>query len=325
MNTRVINVIPERVLEGIALCGYKKVEPEDQALFDPYYDKMNHPWSGSTEFLNFIAWSDTLPVYFKESDGMIIGLSYESNEGMLVGIPFIGHYTNESVKQAFAIMKKDFETIGEPLVIMDVTKWMLPYYESVDGFSFDIEDKREYMEYIYTATDFEAGLDKQDDRYRYRYFMRKFDYEVEEIKSKHRDEIVGFMERIWCGGKTCSECQFGCMVEVTDRVVSAFDELEVNGLLVRVDGEIAGFCIVTKRMGQAIYQFKHAINRIKGINEYMLRECYERYLKGVDIVNYTEDCGIESLRRYKMNLATDYSLLSRLTLIQSDNKMKVHN
>ena len=314
MNTRVIKEIPQRVIEGIDLCGYRKVEPEDQALFDPYYDRMNHPWSGSTEFLNFIAWSDSLPVYFKEADGMIIGISYESNEGMLVGIPFIGHYTNESVKQAFTILKNDFEKIGEPLVIMDVVKWMLPYYEAIDDFHFDIEDRRDYMEYIYTAEDFEAGMNKQDDRYRYRYFMRKFDYEVEEIRSAHRDEIVGFMKHVWCGDKTCSECQFGCMVDVTDRVVSAFDKLDVNGLLVRVDGSIAGFCIVTKRMGQAIYQFKHAINRIKGINEYMLKECYDRYLKGVDIINYTEDCGIESLRRYKMNLATAYSLSSRLTL-----------
>lgn len=314
MNTRVIKEIPQRVIEGIDLCGYRKVEPEDQALFDPYYDRMNHPWSGSTEFLNFIAWSDSLPVYFKEADGMIIGISYESNEGMLVGIPFIGYYTNESVKQAFTILKNDFEKIGEPLVIMDVVKWMLPYYEAIDDFHFDIEDRRDYMEYIYTAEDFEAGMNKQDDRYRYRYFMRKFDYEVEEIRSAHRDEIVGFMKHIWCGDKTCSECQFGCMVDVTDRVVSAFDKLDVNGMLVRVDGSIAGFCIVTKRMGQAIYQFKHAINRIKGINEYMLKECYDRYLKGMDIINYTEDCGIESLRRYKMNLATAYSLSSRLTL-----------
>ena len=78
-------------------------------------------------------------------------------------------------------------------------------------------------------------------------------------------------------------------MEVTDKVVSSFDKINAYGILVRVDGKIAGFCIVTKKMGQAVYQFKHAINRIKGINEYMLRECYERYLQGVDFINYTEE------------------------------------
>ena len=306
------------MVEGIARCGYRKVEPEDQTLFDPYYDQMNQPWSGSTAFLNFIAWNDSLPVYFKEADGMIIGLCYESNEGILVGIPFIGRYTKESVRQAFAILKEDFNEIGERLVIMDVVKWMLPYYDALDDFEFDIEDLREYMEYIYTVADFEAGMEKQDDRYRYRYFMRKNDYEVEEITPAHKDEILSFMEQIWCADKPCSECHFGCMLDVTERVISAFDKLHVNGILVRVDGRIAGFCVVTKRMGQGIYQFKHAINSIKGINEYMLRECYERYLKDCDIINYTEDCGIESLRRYKMNLATAYSLSSRLTLKEID-------
>lgn len=316
MNSRIIKEIPHHIAEGVESCGYRKVRPEDQTLFDPYYDKMNDRWAGSSTFLNFIAWGDTLPVYFKEEAGMIIAVCYESNEGMLVGIPFLGHYTDEAFAHSFNIVRNDFRRIGEPLVIMDVVKWMLPYYERIEGFDFEIEDRREYMEYIYKAADFEAGMNKQDDRYRYRYFMRKFDYETVEITPDDRDEIIGFMEQIWCGDKQCSECQFGCLVEVCDRVVSAFDKLHVNGLLVRIDGEIAGFCIVTNRMGQAVYQFKHAINSIKGINEYMLRECYDRYLKGVEIINYTEDCGIESLRRYKMNLATDYSLLSRLTLIE---------
>ena len=314
MNTRIIKEIPEDMLENILSCGYRKVKPEDQTLFDPYYEKMNHPWSGSTSFLNFIAWSDSLPVFFKEHEGMIIGICYESNEGVLVGIPFIGHYTDETFRSSFDVLRRDFENIGASLIIMDVVKWMLPYYEAIEDFNFDIEDRRDYMEYIYTADSFEVGMNKQDDRYRYRYFMRKFNYETIEITPECREEILAFMDDIWCGDKTCAECQFGCLKDVTDRVVSSFDKLHADGLMVRVDGSIAGFCIVTKRMGQAIYQFKHAINRIKGINEYMLKECYDRYLKGVDIINYTEDCGIESLRRYKMNLATTYSLSSRLTL-----------
>lgn len=310
-----MNEIPQRILDGIEACGYRLAKPEHQKVFDPYYDRMNQPWSASTSFLNIVAFSDTMPVFFKEAGDMIIGLCCESNEKMLVGIPFIGHYTNESVNQAFAVLKNDFSRIGEPMVIMDVTRWMLPYYEAIDGFSFEIEDKREYMEYTFAASDFEAGMDRQDDRYRYRYFMRKFDYETEELSSAHRDEVIAFMDETWCGDRECDTCQFGCMREVISRTVLALDHIHAKGLLVRVDGSMAGFVIVTMRMGQAIYQFKHAVNRMKGINEYLLRESYERYLKGAEIINYTEDCGIEGLRRYKMNLAKNYKLASRLTLI----------
>lgn len=35
---------------------------------------------------------------------------------------------------------------------------------------------------------------------------------------------------------------------------------------------MAGLCIVSCRNGLGVYQYKNAVNRIKGINEYLLRE-----------------------------------------------------
>ncbi len=315
-NRNAVLPMSQEMLKIISDCGYRKVKPDDQVLFDLYYDKMNQPWSAATSFLNAVVWEESLPVYFKEYEGVIIGICYIAEEKKLVGIPFIGHYTDASVARSFAVLKKDLQALHAPVVIMDVTKWMLPYYESIEGEAFDVEDRRDYMEYIYQTESFEAGMNKQDDRYRYHYFMRKFNYETEEITKDHREEIFEFMEQIWCGNRDCKECDFGCLLDGTDRVLSVYDRIRADGILVRVDGKMVGFCIVTKRMGQGVYQFKHALKQYKGINEYLLRECYERFLKDVDFINYTEDCGIESLRRYKMNLAEEYSLSSRLTLVE---------
>ncbi len=314
MNKKVTNHIPEEMLGRILKLGYQPVTPEDQTVFDPYYDRMDRYWAASSSFVNMIAWHASLPFFYKISGDMIVAICYESNEKILVGVPFVGLYTEDSVAAAFAVLRRDFEEIGEPLVIMDVTRWMLPYYERLG--SFEIEDRRDFMEYIYTAKAFEEGMERQDDRYRRNYFMRRFDYEAVEIQTTHKDEIRAFMDDYWCGTRKCEDCQYGCLADVTDSVVEAFDRLHVNGILVRVDGKAAGFCIVTNRSGQAIYQFKNAINRIKGINEYLLKECYDRYLKGADIINYTEDCGIESLRNYKMKLCREYTLSSRLTLYE---------
>lgn len=314
---RSITPIDQAMLDKIYELGYRKVVPEDQELFIPFYDRMNHPWSAATAFLNLIAWGDTLPVYFKIEDDIIIEICYESNEGILVGTPFIGHYESAAFKKVFTILKNDFEAIGVPLIIMDVVPWMLPFYEAEADF--EVEDLREYQEYIYTADAFEKGMNKQDDRYRYRYFLRKFNSEVSEITADDKEEINAFMKKVWCGEKDCEECQFGCLLDVTGRVLDSFDKLRTRGIKVRVDGELAGFCIATRHNEQGVYQFKHAKNRMKGINEYLLRETYERFFKGVDIINYSEDCGIEGLRKYKMNLCEEYSLLSRLTLREKNN------
>lgn len=314
VNSRVVKLMSDKMQEIIYSCGYKRVTPDDQELFDIYYDRMNLPWAASACFLNMIVWGDTIPYYYKEYKEMIIAVCYDSNEGMLVGVPFIGNYRDEAVTQAFSIMKEDFRRLDIPIVIMDVSKWMLPYYEALTGETFDVDDDRDSMEYIYTSESLEAGMNKQDDRYRYRYFMRKYDYEALIITPDHKNELKEFMNNIWCVDKRCSECEFGCLRDSTELIVSAIDKLRADGIMVRVSGKTVGFCIVTRFKNYGIYQFKHAVNGYKGLNEYLLRECYEHFLKGVDIINYTEDCGIEGLRRYKMNLCEDYELSSRLTL-----------
>lgn len=201
------------------------------------------------------------------------------------------------------------------LIIMDVVPWMLPYYEA-SGIQFEIEDNRDYMDYTFTPEQFLAGMDMQDDRYRYNYFKRRFAYETEEITPFHREEIREFMEREWCGEKTCEECHCGCLLRVIDNLVPVFDKIRINGILVRVEGKMAGLCIVSCRNGLGVYQYKNAVNRIKGINEYLLRESFERYLQSADTINYTEDMGVENLRYYKEHMAPAHTLLSKLTLTE---------
>jgi hypothetical protein len=192
---------------------------------------------------------------------------------------------------------------------------MLPYYEAGD-IHFDIEDNRDYMDYTFTPEEFLAGMDKQDDRYRYNYFKRKFEYETEEITPLHREECRVFMEEEWCGNKSCEECHCGCLLRVIDNLIAVFDKIRINGIIVRVDGKIVGLSIVSCHNGLGVYQYKNAVNRIKGLNEYLLKESFERYLKSARTINYTEDMGVESLRYYKEHMAPTYTLLSKLTLTQ---------
>ena len=70
------------------------------------------------------------------------------------------------------------------------------------------------------------------------------------------------------------------------------------------------------RNGLGVYQYKNAVNRIKGINEYLLRESFERYLQSADTINYTEDMGVEILRYNKEYMAPAHTLLSKLTLTE---------
>ena len=307
--------IPQKMLEIFLARGYQELRVEDQSLFDPYYDSMNEHWSANTSFLNLIGWRDSYPTYFKIAEGLLINITYLNTEGYPVAVPVVGNYTEEKIKKAMQILKEDFAGFDAQLIIMDVVPWMLPYYEA-SGIQFEIEDNRDYMDYTFTPEQFLAGMDTQDDRYRYNYFKRRFAYETEEITPFHREEIRDFMEREWCGEKTCEECHCGCLLRVIDNLVPVFDKIRINGILVRVEGKMAGLCIVSCRNGLGVYQYKNAVNRIKGINEYLLRESFERYLQSADTINYTEDMGVENLRYYKEHMAPAHTLLSKLTLTE---------
>ena len=307
--------IPQKMLEIFLARGYQELRVEDQSLFDPYYDSMNEHWSANTCFLNLIGWRDSYPTYFKIAEGLLINITYLNTEGYPVAVPFVGNYTEEKIKKAMQILKEDFAGFDAQLIIMDVVPWMLPYYEA-SGIQFEIEDNRDYMDYTFTPEQFLAGMDTQDDRYRYNYFKRRFAYETEEITPSHQEEIREFMEKEWCGEKTCEECHCGCLLQVIDNLVPVFDKIRINGILVRVEGKMAGLCIVSCRNGLGVYQYKNAVNRIKGINEYLLRESFERYLQSADTINYTEDMGVENLRYYKEHMAPAHTLLSKLTLTE---------
>ncbi len=307
--------MPGEMSEGLKNLGYRQVVPEDQSLFDPYYDRMNGTWTSSSCFPNFIGWMDSEVIYMKEEGEFIIVIAYLKMDDLLAAGPFLGHHTKEKIHDLILLLKKDFDVLKRKLTFTYITDWMLPFYDSA-GIEFQKENPRDHMEYLFTHEEFLAGMDTQDDRYRYRYFKRKFPFEVFEITPEHRDEIDRFMDDHWCENVGCDTCAFGCLKKVIVDIVNYFDILRVKGIIVRVNGETAGFCIVSCRNNFGVYQYKNAINKYKGINEYLLRESFERFMGDAKVINYTEDLGNENLRYYKSHMAPSFSLGDSYTLTE---------
>ena len=310
---RVVNHIPEPLLKQLSQLGYQPLKAEDQRVFDPYYDAMNAPWASSVSFPCVLAWSDAIPSFYKPVGGkVLLCLQYDGTLKEWNALPFIGRYSPESFGEAFRVLRGDMEALRLPLLVMEASEWMLPFYESAGGVSWEISRPREWADYIYRRTDFETSLNSSDSRYRYRYFLRRFSPETFVLTPERREECLECMRAVWCSVTECSEC-FACPLDAVGNVAGALDRLRADGLLVRVDGKPAGFCIVSCRNGFGVYHFKHADNRMKGINEYLLHECLTRFMSGAEEINFTNDVGIESLRAYKCKLAP-YTLAHRIML-----------
>ena len=311
---KIISSVSEQLFNQLMQLGYKPLKAEDYPVFQPYYDAMNEQYSSEISFLSMVTWSTSIFNFYKPMGDMLCCLEYVSKEKYWTASPFIGHYSQQNVETAFRILRKDMQTLHLPLKIMDMSEWMFPFYQGISGISWKVENLRDFMEYIYEREDFFKSMDSPDSRYRYRYFLRHFSPETVLLTSAHSEECTDYMKETWCPVRECSDC-CACPLEGVKTLLDAWDSLQANGILVRVNRKCAGFCIVSCQDGLGIYLFKHANNHMKGINEYLLRECLTRFLPDVERINYTADVGIEGLRAYKSKLAP-YTLSPCLILYE---------
>ena len=310
--SKIVSDIPEQILKRLKQLGYRPVKAEDQRVFDPYYDRMNGHWSSPVSFLCTMAWRDADPTFYKPIGGFLCCIQYEGATGEWVALPFIGRYSSESFENAFRVFHADMDALGFPMKIMFLSEWELPFYQSARGISWETENPRDSMEYIYQSADFVESMNRSDSRYRYRYFIRRFSPETVVLTPDLREECLDCMKTVWCPYTDCSDC-YACPLDAVGDVISDLDHLRADGLLVRVNGKPVGLCVVSCRNGLGLYMFKHADNHMKGLNEYLLRECFTRFLSEAEEINYTADIGDEGLRAYKSKLAP-YTLSPCLTL-----------
>ena len=299
-------------MKQLSQLGYRRLTQKDQRVFEPCYDKMNGHYASALSLPCLLAWSDAIRVFYKPVGSLLCCLQYDGTIETWTALPFIGRYSKESVGNALRVLREDMEALRFPLCVADVSEWMAPFYQSVGEISWKIENPREWMDYIYQRADFEKSLNSSDSLYRRRYFLRKFSPETVVLTSAHKEECLDCLRAVWCSGRDCADC-FACPVDAVSNVAGALDNLRADGLLVRVDGKPAGFCIVSCRNGLGCYLFKHADNHMKGINEHLLSECFTRFLSGAEEINFTEDIGNEGLRAYKSKLAP-YTLSPRMIL-----------
>lgn len=291
------------IIKEIKKRGFRELTGKDRKLFDEYYKDMNGYWASSICFTSMIAWHFNIQIYYKRYDNYLLCVALDGSSDRFLMLPLIGYYEQEAVTRIMTEAKIFFQNLGFSLIMTDISEWMLPYYQNVPGFDWLVENDRGLCDYIYQAKDFEAAMDTQETRYNYKYFIRKYQPETYELSPEYEEECAELCERVWCGCHTCEDCHYGCLKTTIRTTMQNFNQLNAKGILVRQEGRAIAYCVVTRLKGLAIYQFKKTERNYRGINEYIHKECYDRFLKGVEVINYTEDMGLEGLRKYKSKLA----------------------
>lgn len=133
-------------------------------------------------------------------------------------------------------------------------------------------------------------------------FLRNGGVQEETLAPSNAVECIDFLEK-WCEAHHCDveqESDMACEKQAAINTIENIDLLDVNGLLLRIDGEVSAFAVashLTEDMG--VLHFEKAYTHIKGLYQYFDQLCAERLLSGYRYINKESDMGVPGLAKAK--------------------------
>ncbi len=172
---------------------------------------------------------------------------------------------------------------------------------------FEIEEQRSEFEYVYKSEDMISLSGKKYhgkrnfiNRFRMEYDGR-WEYSPVDPKADY-DEILEFV-RQWCNGRDdAGSDDYRYEYSAINRALKYYDELDVRGGKITLDGKLIAFSLATPQNERVIdILIEKADNQIEGAyqminNQFAMSEC-----AAYQYINREEDMGIEGLRHAKLS------------------------
>ena len=173
---------------------------------------------------------------------------------------------------------------------------------------FRVEAQAEFDDYVYLAQDIATlrGNRYKQKRNHIHQFVREYEktgrVAVEPLSQERSREYLEFLEK-WCEIRDCDADEnydLACERKAAATALENIDRLEVRGIAVRIDGAVSAFGIaspVTEDMG--VLNFEKAFPDVKGLYQFLDRECARRLFAGCRYVNKESDMGLPNLAGMK--------------------------
>jgi hypothetical protein len=125
------------------------------------------------------------------------------------------------------------------------------------------------------------------------------DYACEKMSAHHAQECSVLAEK-WCEVKNCEKLGFTHESSALKRAMEKFDELELEGLIIRNRGAMIAFSIFDRQnRNTAAVHFEKYDGEIKGSAQVINWETARYLSPAYEYINREQDLGIEGLRRAK--------------------------
>lgn len=280
---------------------FKRAELEDRDMISHYF---YHHASRSCErtFVNVFLWSRQYPVKWAIIEGALV---FKSEDDSHVSYAFPAG-DEESVKKALAQMKAYSEKKGYPFSLYNVTPTDYEKLEQWYSGRFQIEYDRDEADYIYESEKLATlsgkklhGKKNHVNKFKSVYEGR---WSYEPMKKENLEECFQ-MALKWRNQNGCNEDEKkNAEMCVCLNALRLFEELELKGGILRVDGEIVAFT-----MGEPIspdtfvVHIEKAYADVPGAYNMINQQFVEHECMDYMYINREDDAGSEGLRKAKLS------------------------
>ena len=293
--------------------GFQRMKEQNMRKLKTYYSFMKESYASSIDLLSIFSWNKNLPAFYKIISDFLWFIVYDKINKRWINLPPIGNYEDENLGKVFFSMESFFSEKKYPLIYTDVTEWMVPYFREYFTQGLEILDMEELKEYIYSMEEFKKTLEEQKKRYDYRYFLNKNQVKTVTLTKALEEDCLKILAESFCDSHPCRECEYGCLKDTLHNVLQVCNKEEGHGFIIYKEDVPIAYNIVSREKEQLVFHFKKNKRGFRGINEYIHKESIVRYGKDCTNINYTEDMGVDGLRKYKSNLCS-FTLQSKLEI-----------
>ena len=220
---------------------------------------------------------------------------------MKYGMSFTFPAGSGDYEDLFLVLKREAEEAGSPLTVSSVTDENLSLFEELFEGQYSVSCDESDCDYIYDAEKLRTLSGKK--YHQKRNHLARFyenDWEYAPLTEKDFDECIEFAVNSYNLNQSYDDESSVAEQYAINTFMNYFDELELKGGVIRVDGKVQGFTIGDGINSDTFdIHIEKANSDIQGAYTAINNEFAKSATVGYSFINREEDLGLEGLRRSK--------------------------
>ncbi|MDP4145900.1 MAG: phosphatidylglycerol lysyltransferase domain-containing protein [Bacillota bacterium] len=278
---------------------FKKLTIDDKKLIDKYIKPYKFSIS-EYSFTTLLIWRKGCDIEYAIYNQVLI-IKKRDFRGNYHFMQPIG-YKKEDLKEIIEVLKEYKEEHGLKYLFKDVEDSFIEDIKEIYSDQLDMFEDRDNFDYIYESEKLItlAGKKLHSKKNHYNFFIKTYEYVTKDINEEGVIADCIRESRKWYEKNFKGDQYLLYELEGIEEVLINIGKLELKGMAVYIDGEVAAFTIgeaVNEDM--AIIHIEKGDADKRGVYTFINKTFVEKYFYNVATINREQDLGIEGLRKAK--------------------------